>query len=331
MSHALARTVSGFGLARAALGLGESGNFPAAIKTVAEWFPKRERALAIGVFNAGSNVGAIVAPLTVPWIALTWGWRAAFIVTGAIGFVWLIFWLVVYREPGRHARISAEELAHIRSDPPDATERIPWRDLLGHRQTWAFAVGKALTDPIWLFYLFWLPKFLDAKWGVHLATVAMPLIAIYVVADVGSIAGGWFSSTLVSRGWTVNRSRKTAMLVAALLILPTMLAPLAGSLWMAVAIVAVAAAAHQWWSANLFTTVSDMFPKQAVGSVIGIGGFAGAISAMAFQRATGWILDVSHGNYQIVFIVCGLAYVTALSCFHLLVPRMRPVGLDSTG
>ena len=325
MSHALARTVTGFSVARAALGLGESGNFPSAIKTVAEWFPKRERALAIGVFNAGSNVGAIVVPMTVPWIALTWGWQAAFIATGAIGFLWLAFWLAVYREPSRHPRLSAAELAHIRSDPPDAPNKLSWRELIAYRQTWAFAIGKALTDPIWLFYLFWLPKFLDAKWGVHLETIALPLIAIYLVADVGSIGGGWFSSALIARGWTVNRSRKTALLVAALLIVPTMFAPLADSLWMAVAIVAVAAAAHQWWSANLFTTVSDMFPRQAVGSVTGIGGFTGAMSAMLFQRLTGWILDVSHSNYQIVFVICGLAYVTAFGLIQLLVPGMAPI------
>jgi ACS family hexuronate transporter-like MFS transporter len=329
MSHALARTVTSFGIARAALGLGESGNFPSAIKTVAEWFPRRERALAIGVFNAGSNVGAIVAPLTVPWIALNWGWRAAFIATGAIGFVWLAFWLAVYREPSRHPRVSSVELAHIRSDPAEPLGNVRWRDLLGHRQTWAFAIGKALTDPIWLFYLFWLPKFLDAKWGVHLATIAFPLIAIYLVADVGSIGGGWFSGVLIARGWSVNRSRKTAMLVAALLIVPTMLAPFAASLWMAVGIVSVAAAAHQWWSANLFTIVGDMFPRQAVGSVIGIGGFAGAMSAMLFQRLTGWILEVSHSNYQIVFVICGLAYVTALGCIQFFAPRLEPINFEA--
>jgi ACS family hexuronate transporter-like MFS transporter len=324
MTHARAVTVAGFGAARALLGLGESGNFPAAIKTVAEWFPKKERALAIGVFNAGSNVGAIVAPLTVPWIALTWGWRAAFIVTGALGFVWLAFWLAVYREPERHPRLSRAELAYIRSDPPDEGGPMAWRDLLGYRQTWAFAIGKVMTDPIWLFYLFWLPKFLDARWGVHLAAVALPLIIIYLVADAGSIAGGWFSGALIARGLSVNRSRKTAMLVSALFILPTMFAPLASSLWMAVAIVAVAAAAHQWWSCNLFASVSDMFPKRAVGSVTGIGGFAGAMSGMLFQRLTGWILETTHANYQIVFVICGVAYIAALAFIQLLVPRMEP-------
>ena len=234
MAHALARTVGGFSIARAALGLGEAGNFPGAVKAVAEWFPKRERAFATGMFNAGSNVGAIVAPIVVPWIALTWGWRWAFIATGAIGFIWLLFWLAAYRDPSEHPKVSPSELAHIRSDPIEATTAVPWASLLRHRQTWAFVVGKSLTDPVWLFYLFWLPKFLDANWGVKLAGLAAPLVAIYVLADVGSVGGGWFSSRLISRGWTVNRSRKTAMAIAAVLILPTLFAPFTSSLWVAV-------------------------------------------------------------------------------------------------
>jgi ACS family hexuronate transporter-like MFS transporter len=329
MAHALARTVAGFGAARALLGLGESGNFPGAVKTVAEWFPKAERALATGIFNAGTNVGAVLAPLIVPWIALTWGWQWAFIVTGAIGFLWLAFWLPLYRDPEHHPKVSAAELAHIRSDPAEPAGSIPWRRLLGHRQTWAFVVGKSMTDPVWLFYLFWLPKFLDANWGIRLSGLAAPLVAIYVVADVGSVGGGWLSGALIGRGWSVNRGRKAAMLTAALLVVPTMFAPAAGSMWIAVAIVSVAAAAHQWWSANLFTTVSDMFPRRAVGSVIGIGGFGGAISAMLFQRVTGYILDATDGNYTIIFVMCGLAYVSALLLVHLLVPRLQPVTLDA--
>lgn len=328
MGHALARTAAGFSAARAILGLGESGNFPAALKTVAEWFPKKERALATGIFNAGSNVGAIVAPLTVPWIALTWGWRWAFITTGAAGFLWLAFWLAMYREPEHHRAVSARELALIRSDPAEPTTAIPWRTLLRHRQTWAFVIGKAMTDPVWLFYLFWLPKFLDARWGVQLSALAAPLIAIYLVADLGSVAGGWMSSTLIARGWSVNRGRKAAMLVAALLIVPTALAPEAGSLWVAVAAVSIAAAAHQWWSANLFTTVSDMFPRRAVASVVGIGGFAGALSAMLFQRATGRILQATGSNYAIIFAICGSAYVAAFIIIHILAPRLAQVGED---
>ena len=326
--HALGRTAGAFSVARAALGIGESANFPAAIKSVAEWFPRRERALATGIFNAGSNVGAIVAPLLVPWIAITWGWQWAFIATGALGFVWLAFWLVFYREPERHPRVSAAELAYIRSDPPEGEGRVPWLRLLGHRQTWAFVLGKSMTDPVWLFYLFWLPKFLDAQWGVKLAAVAAPLITIYLVADVGSVAGGWLSSALIARGWSVNRGRKTAMLIAALMIVPTMFAPFATSLWVAVVVVSVAAAAHQWWSANLFTLVSDLFPRRAVGSVVGIGGFCGAMVAMASQRGTGRLLDATHGDYRPIFLVCGLAYGAAWLVVHALVPRMEPAKID---
>lgn len=329
MAHALARSVAGFSLARATLGLGEAGNFPGAVKTVAEWFPKKERALATGIFNAGSNVGAILAPLLVPWIALTWGWEWAFIATGAIGFVWLAVWLATYRDADEHPRLSAAELAYIRSDPPEPPGRIPWLTLIRYRQTWAFIVGKAMTDPVWLFYLFWLPKFLDTNYGVTLSGLAAPLVAIYVLADVGSVGGGWMSSALIGRGWSINRGRKAAMLVAAMLIVPTTLAPAAGSMWVAVAIVAVAAAAHQWWSANLFTLVSDMFPRRAVASVVGIGGFCGAISAMLFQRATGYILEVTDSSYRIIFVICGVTYVGAWIIVHLLVPRMRPAHVKS--
>jgi ACS family hexuronate transporter-like MFS transporter len=328
MGHAFARTVGGFSIARGALGLGESGNFPGAIKAAAEWFPRKERAFATGIFNAGSNVGAIVGPLSVPFIAAAWGWRWAFIVTGALGFVWLAFWLAMYRSPEHHPRVSAAELAYIRSDPVEPTTSVPWLSLLKHRQTWAFFIGKFLTDPIWWFYLYWLPKFLDAQYGVKLIGLAAPLIAIYLVADVGSVGGGWVSSALIKRGWSVNRGRKTAMLIAALLIVPTMLAPHAPSLWVAVAIVSLAAAAHQWWSANLFTTASDMFPRRAVASVVGIGGFAGAMGGVLFQRATGRILEATNNNYSIIFMVCGLAYVTALLIMHLIVPRLEPARLD---
>ena len=329
MGHALARTVGGFSFARAALGIGEAGNFPGAVKAVAEWFPKKERALATGIFNAGSNVGAIVAPIVVPWIALTWGWRWAFIATGAIGFLWLLFWLPTYRDPVNHPGVSPAELAHIRSDPTESTAPIPWASLLRHRQTWAFIVGKSMTDPVWLFYLFWLPKFLDTNWGVRLSGLAAPLVAIYVLADVGSVGGGWFSSRLISGGWSVNRSRKTAMAVAAVLILPTLFAPFARNLWVAVAIVSVAAAAHQWWSCNLFTSVSDMFPRRAVASVVGIGGFVGAMSAMGFQRLTGYILEATGSNYRIIFVICAIVYVGALGLFHLLVPRMDLARVDT--
>ena len=311
IGHALARTAAGFSAARALLGLGESANFPGAIKAVAEWFPPRERALATGIFNAGTNTGAIVAPLLVPWIALQWGWPWAFIATGALGFAWLGLWLVLYRDPDtRQAEV--------------ATVAVPWIQLLGYRQTWAFAVGKLMADPIWWFYLYWLPKFLDTKYGIHLTQLARPLIVVYLVADVGSVTGGWLSSSLIKRGWTVNRARKTALLVMACLIVPTALAPLAGSVWTAVAIVSVAAAAHQAWSANVYTLASDMFPRAAVGSVVGIGAFAGAMGGWLFQRATGRILEANGSDYTPIFIVCGLAYISAWCIIHLLAPRLQP-------
>ena len=328
MGHAFARTVTGFSIARAALGLGESGNFPGAIKATAEWFPKKERALATGIFNAGSNIGAIVTPLMVPIIALKWGWQEAFLATGALGFIWLAFWLWLYRSPEEHPKVTPAELAYIRSDPAERSEPVAWLGLLQHRQTWAFVLGKFLTDPIWWFYLYWLPKFLDARFGISLAAVAAPLITIYLIADVGSVGGGWLSSALIKRGWTVNRGRKTAMLIAALLIVPTMFAPAAGTLWGAVAIVSVAAAAHQWWSANLFTTASDMFPRRAVASVVGLGGFAGAMGGVLFQRVTGRVLEATGNNYTYIFVVCGLAYVTAWVVIHLLAPRLEPAKLD---
>src|SRR6059036_1365657 len=327
MAHALVRSVAGFGVARALLGIGESGNFPAAVKTVAEWFPQRERALATGIFNAGTNVGVVVAALLVPWIALVLGWRWAFLATGALDLVWLAAWLAFYRDPGRHPRVSAAELAWIRSDPIEPGGSVAWRSLLRHRQAWVFIVGKTMTDPVWLFYLFWLPKFLEANFGVRLAGLAAPLVVIYVAADIGSVTGGWVSGALMKRGWSLNRSRKTALLIAALCIVPTTLAPSARSLWVAVGVVAVAAGAHQWWSANLFTTVSDMFPRHAVASVVGLGGFAGMASAFAFQRFTGALLEATGGSYSAVFAVLGLAYVGALALLHLLAPRLEPIAV----
>jgi ACS family hexuronate transporter-like MFS transporter len=327
MAHSLARSVTGFSAARFALGIGESGNFPASIKTVAEWFPARERAFATGIFNAGSNVGAILAPILVPFITLRWGWRAAFIVTGALGFLWLIAWLLVYRAPEDHPKVGAEELAYIRSDPIEKPVPVPWSTLLRHRQTWAFALGKFMTDPIWWFYLYWLPKFLDARYGIKLDAVAAPIIVIYLFADFGSVFGGWLSGSLMKRGMSVNAGRKITMLIPAVLIVPTMFAPSAPSMWIAVCIVGVAAASHQWWSANIFTLSSDMFPKYALGSVVGIGGFFGAAGGVLFQRATGWLLQHNGSNYTPVFLVCGFAYVSALLVIHLLAPRLAKVQL----
>ncbi len=308
MGHALARSAFGFGIARFALGLGEAGNFPAAIKTAAEWFPKKERALATGIFNSGSNVGAIVAPLTVPWIALNYGWQWAFIITGSIGFVWLAFWLALYRRPEEHPRLSKAELAYIQSDPAEPVTKIPWLRLLPHRQTWAFAAGKFLTDPVWWFFLFWLPKFLNENHGLTLTGLGIPLVIIYVAADFGSIGGGYFSSVLIKRGWSVNAGRKTAMLICALCVVPIIFAVRASNLWVAVALISLATAAHQGWSANLFTLVSDMFPRRAVGSVVGIGGFAGAVSGMLIATITGLLLQWT-GSYVPIFIFAASAYL----------------------
>jgi MFS transporter, ACS family, hexuronate transporter len=328
MGHALARSAVGFGIARFGLGFGEGGNFPAAIKTVAEWFPKKERALATGVFNAGSNLGPIIVPLTVPWIVTHYGWQAAFIATGALGFVWLIFWLPVYRKPEEHPRLSKAELAHIKSDAAEPTTKMPWARLIPHRQTGAFAIGKFMTDPIWWFYLYWLAKFLDKNYGISLSKLSVPVIVVYLTADVGSVGGGYLSSMLIKRGWTINAGRKTAMLVCALCVVPVMLAALTTNMWTAVLLISLAAAAHQGWSANIFTLASDMFPRRAVGSVVGIGGMAGAVGGMLFSAATGYALLWTHSNYVPIFIICGSVYLLALLIIHLLVPKLEPAAID---
>lgn len=323
MAHALAKSAFGFGAARFALGLGESGNFPAAIKTVAEWFPKKERALATGIFNAGSNVGAVVAPLVVPWLTLTYGWQEAFIFTAAIGFVWLIFWHWLYEKPEQQKRLSARELSYILSDPPEPETKIKWLKLMPHRQTWAFAIGKFLTDPVWWFYLYWVPKFLNANYGLTLDKIGLPLVIIYLMADVGSIGGGWLSSVFIKRGWSVNKGRKMAMLICALCVVPIMYASQAKEMWLAVALLGLATAAHQGWSANLFTTTSDMFPRRAVGSIVGFGGMAGAVGGMLISTATGFIIELT-GSYVSLFIIAGAVYLLALLIIHLLVPKLEP-------
>ena len=328
MCHALARSAFGFGAARFALGLGEAGNFPASIKTVAEWFPKRERALATGIFNSGSNVGAIAGPLVVPFIAVKYGWQWAFIITGTLGFIWLAFWLMTYRRPQEHPRLSRAELAYIQSDPAEPTTRIPWARLFPHRQTWAFAIGKFMTDPVWWVYLFWMPKFLNTNYGLKITQLGLPLVVIYVAADVGSIGGGWLSSALIKRDWSVNRARKTAMLICALAVVPVMFAAHASNLWLAVAFVSLAAAAHQGWSANIFTMVSDMFPRRAVGSVVGIGGMAGSIGGMLIQTTVGLILYYTS-SYLPIFVIAGSAYLVALAIIHLLAPQLAPANVEA--
>jgi ACS family hexuronate transporter-like MFS transporter len=319
-----AGSVAGFMAARFALGFGESGNFPAAIKVVAEWFPKRERALATGIFNSGANIGAIVTPLVVPWITLSFGWYWAFIATGMLGFVWLAFWWGTYAPPERSRRLSVAELGYIRSDPAEPVVKGSWRRLLGHRQTWAFVIAKFLTDPIWWLYLYWIPDFLHRNHGINLTTIGPPLVAIYLVSDVGSIGGGWLSSALIGRGWTVNAGRKIAMLVCAVAVTPVALASGATGLWTAVALVALAAAAHQGWSANLFTLASDTFPRQVVGSVVGLGGTAAAIGGMLLAKLTGAILEFT-GSYLPVFLIAASAYLVSLLVIHLMMPRLEPV------
>jgi len=326
IAHAGARTLTGFMMARMVLGAGEGGGFPGGIKAVAEWFPKKERAFATGLFNAGTNIGAIVTPLVIPAVTLAFGWQMAFIVTGLAGLVWLPIWLLLYRRPREHKRVSAAELAHIESDPPDPVEKVAWTRLLGYRETWAYALGKFLIDPIWWMFLFWLPDFLGKRHGLDLKTFGPPLVAIYLLSDVGSIAGGWLSSRFMSRGWTVNRARKTTMLICALLAVPVAFAAYASNLWLAVAIIGVATAAHQGFSANLYTLPSDVFPRSAVGSVVGIGGMIGAIGGMAMAKYAGWVLD-QIGTYTPIFVVAASAYLLALAAVHLLTPRMEPVKL----
>lgn len=330
MAHAAAFSIATFAMARFGLGLGEAGNFPAAVRTTADWFPKKERAFATGIFNSGSNVGAILTPLLVPIIVidLALGWQGAFIITGALGFLWLIAWWLIYREPEGHARVNAAELAHIRSDPEEPTTPIAWGELLRHRQTWAFATGKFLTDPIWWFFLFWLPDFFGKNYGLDLKTFGPALIAIYLMADVGSIAGGWFSSFLIKRGWSVNAGRKTAMLLCAVCVLPVSLAIYAENLMIAVGIIGLAAAAHQGWSANLFTLASDLMPRRAVASVVGLGGMAGAVGGMMMAKYAGYVLE-NVGSYTPIFLLIGSMYLIALAIIHLLVPRLEPARIDA--
>lgn len=325
--HGVMRSVTGFMAARFALGLGEAGNFPAAIKTVAEWFPRKERAFATGLLNAGTNVGAIIAPLLVPWITRHMGWPWAFYLTGFIGLGWLAFWLPMYHRPQEHPKLTKTELDHIMSDAAEPATKIPWLSLLPHRQTWAFVVGKFLPDAVWWFYLFWAPKFLDHNFGLSLSKLSIPLVTIYLVADVGSVGGGWMSSHMIKRGWSVNASRKLTMLLCALCILPVTFAPLTRSLWVAVGLISLAAAAHQGWSANIFTFASDMFPRRAVGSVVGIGGFAGAVGGMILSQVIGTILQATGGNYVPIFIISACIYLSALGAIHLLAPQMKPVDL----
>jgi len=335
MAHALAKTTLGFGIARAFLGLGESGNFPVAIKSVAEWFPKKERALATGIFNSGANIGAVAAPAVVPWLAGTYGWQEAFIWTGVVGFIWLIFWWFMYEVPAKHKKLSKEEFDHIHSDnaPGHITEtkKVPWVKLFSIRQTWAFVFGKLLTDPIWWFFLFWLPSYFSTTFNLDIKNLGLPLIVVYTATTVGSIGGGYLSSWLINIGWPVFKARKVSMLIFAICVVPIMFAKQTNNMWIAVALISLAAAAHQAWSANIFTTASDMFPKYAVSSVVGIGGMAGSVGGIIFPLIVGGLLDhyKALGNigagYNILFIICGCMYLLAWSVMHFFAPKMEEV------
>lgn len=344
VGHAVVRSTLGFIVARAGLGLSEAGNFPAAIKTVAEWFPKKERALATGIFNSGANIGAIAAPLTVPFIAEKWGWEWAFIITGSIGFLWLIFWFILYEIPAKQKRLSKAEYDYIHSDldenPETATtstateeKKVSWISLLGYKQTWAFVAGKFLTDPVWWFYLFWLPAFLKAQYGIEGTDVVLPIALVYTMSTVGSIGGGWLPLSFINKGLQVYKARKLSMLIYAICVVPVVFAQVLGemNMWYAVMIIGFAAAAHQAWSANIFTTVSDMFPKKTVASVTGMGGMAGAIGGILIARLAGLLfdhykaLDKLETGYYIMFIICGTAYLIAWLIIHFLVPKMKRI------
>lgn len=337
---AVPASIVGFMIARAVLALGEAGNFPAAIKATAEYFPKKERSFATGIFNSGANVGAILAPLTVPWIAARWDWQTAFIVVGAVGFFWMIFWIIFYDSPERQKRLSAVERSYINSDTetdgvqrPAAEIKTSWFKLLGYRQTWAFVAGKFLTDGVWWFFLFWLPKYLEAQYGLQKTEIMLPLAVLYSMTMFGSIGGGAFPMVFINRGYTAYDGRMRAMFLIALVPLVVLLAQPLGhiSFWLPVLLIGIGASAHQAWSANIFTTVSDMFPKHAIASVVGIGGMAGGIGGVLVSKIGGWLFDYYGAlgsittGYTIMFALCSFAYLVAWGVMKLLVPRYRPI------
>lgn len=338
--HAFATGTAGLSLARVFLGVTEAGNFPAAIKATAEWFPKKERAFATGIFNSGANVGAIIAPLTVPLIAETWGWKWAFVLTGVIGFVWLILWFIYYEVPAKQKRLSAAEHEYIHSDK-DENEvnqvKVSWFKLLQFKQTWAFAIGKFLTDPVWWFYLFWLPDFLIKQYGLTGKEIMWPVAIVYIISSIGSIGGGWLPMKFINGGMPVFKARKTSMLIYAFCVLPIVFAQMAGevNMWLAVLVIGLAAAAHQAWSANIFTTVSDMFPKKATASVTGIGGMFGGLGGILLSMLVQKRMFVYYESigqiqtgYYIMFFICGAAYLLGWLIMHFLVPRMQKINID---
>lgn len=327
IGHALVSSLGGFFVARIALGLGEGGNFPAAVKATAQWFPKKERALATSLFNAGANVGAIAAPALVPVIAYSMGWHWTFIIAGLAGFIWLFFWFPLFDFPDRSRHVSAAELAYIESDPADASDdghKISWKEILRHREAWSFIAAKVLTDPVWWFFLIWLPDFFKQTRGLDIKSSWFLLVSIYGIITVLSIIGGWVTGWLTGRGWSVTRARKTGMFVFALCVVPIAFVTQVGD-WTAVLLIGLAGAAHQAWSANLFTTVSDMFPKRVVASLIGIGSTAGTLGGMAFPILTGMILDKYTNGYALIFGFCSVAYLVAFAVNYLLAPKFEPV------
>ncbi len=332
-------SILGFMISRALLAFGEAGNFPAAIKATAEYFPKKERSFATGIFNSGANVGAILAPLTVPWIALHWGWQSAFVLVGAIGFIWLIFWMIFYNKPDQQKRLSKAELDYINSDTEtevlvtEKIKKVPWTKLLGYKQTWAFVFGKFMTDGVWWFFLFWLPKYLDAQYGMTKTEIMLPLAVLYSMTMFGSIGGGWFPTYFIRKGYNAYDGRMKAMLLIALIPLVVLLAQPFGyiSFWVPVILIGIGASAHQAWSANIFTTVSDMFPKKAVGSIVGIGGMAGGLGGVLISKSGGALFDhykaLGHiqTGYTIMFAICAVAYLIAWVVMKALVPKYKPI------
>jgi ACS family hexuronate transporter-like MFS transporter len=325
---AIPAAVVGFGIARFALGLGESGNFPACIKTVAEWFPQKERALATGIFNSGANVGALIAPLVIPWIAIHWGWRWGFLFTAAFSFLWIVLWTTNYHRPEEHPRVSRAELLYINSAPPEPRTAIPWVRLLGKRQVWAVVAGKTLTDPVWLFYLFWLPGFLSTQYGLPLGRIGLPLVVIYNMSAIGSIGGGWLPGKLIGKGWSVNKARKTAMLIYAICVVPVVLVGRVQNVWGVILLLGLATAAHQAWSANVLTLASDLLPRRAVASVVSLATFGGAVLLAFLSTLVGYVLKWTGGNYAPIFVVCGSGYLLALLVVHLIVPSLQPAEVD---
>jgi len=328
MAHAAARSVFSFALARFALGIGESAKFPAAIKTVAEWFPKKERALATGIFNSGPNVGAILVPLLIPAIALKWGWQWAFIITGALGFVWLLFWIPMYRKPESDKRLTESERMHIlQDDTGPEMEKLPWRKIISYKQTWGICLARFLTDPIWWFFLYWLPKFLNSNYNIDLTHIGLPLIVIYFVSIVGSVSGGVASSWLINRGMNPVKARKNTIFFMALLVVPIFFASFTANVWLAVLLISMATFAHQGYAANIFTIVSDIFPKNAVGSVTGLAGFSGAVGGILFSAAVGLILEFT-GSYYVIFGIASVAYLLCWLSLHLLVPDHQKIQIQ---